>query len=340
MPITNERITQITKSVVKSSFFKYFLCRESVSTQHILLAKLFPSESVVRSAIGGLETSLGTSLWERIAKKIAVENDFEVLDNKTAIQQPINLPASIRNLLAEHTESRKRPNQNIPISTYTDALLQEIQALEPADIPSQYVRITKGSGIDVYLRKDNHEYAFDIKTVQINAGSGVKLNSTLMEWVTYKAIQQKFLNTAVVFSAHIVIPYDPHIDSNWWTEFGGRAYPLDHNDLMLGNEFWNFLSGCDNTIESIELAFNELVNEGFHEIYQQCLHETGTHVSVNILNNFANITCLEDHAALPNNFTHKILWKCNDCESQFRSSIKWFLDERNCPECDTNFQIF
>lgn len=161
MAITNEQITKITKSVVKSSFFKYFLCRESVSTQHILLSKLFPSESVIRSAFGGLETSLGTSLWEQIAKKIAAENGFEVLNNKTAIQQPINLPTSIRNLLAEHTELRKRPGENIPISIYADELSKKILALDPEDIPSQYVKITKGSGIDVYLRKDNLEYAFD-----------------------------------------------------------------------------------------------------------------------------------------------------------------------------------
>lgn len=338
MPLSNERITEITKYVVKSSFFKYFLCREAVSTQHILLAKLFPLESVVRSAIGGLETSLGTSLWEQIAKKIATENEFEIIDNKTAIQQPNPLPIIIRNLLAEHIELRKQPGQNIPISTYAVALQRAIDELNPNEIPFSYTRITKGSGIDVYLRKHGCEYAFDIKTVQINAGSGVKLNSTLMEWITYKAIQQKFLNTTFEFSAHIVIPYDPHIDSDWWSEFEGRAYPLDHNDLMLGNEFWNFISGCENTIESIEMAFNDLVNEGFQDTYRQCLYETGTHVGVNILSSFANVSCLENYSALPNNFTSKILWKCNHCETEFRSSIKWFLEERKC-SCISSYLI-
>ena len=41
--ISPERIIQITKDAVKSSFFSFFLCREEVKTRHLLLYKLFPS---------------------------------------------------------------------------------------------------------------------------------------------------------------------------------------------------------------------------------------------------------------------------------------------------------
>ena len=36
MTLTHHRIKEIAKDVVKTSFFKYFLCREDVSTRHIL----------------------------------------------------------------------------------------------------------------------------------------------------------------------------------------------------------------------------------------------------------------------------------------------------------------
>ena len=45
-----------------------------------VLDHIFPRERRIRSIIGGLETSLGTKLWENLAKLLASENGFEVLD--------------------------------------------------------------------------------------------------------------------------------------------------------------------------------------------------------------------------------------------------------------------
>ena len=50
------------------------------STQ--VLDYIFPKERRIRAIIGGLETSLGTKLWEQLAKLLASENGFEVLDEK------------------------------------------------------------------------------------------------------------------------------------------------------------------------------------------------------------------------------------------------------------------
>ena len=339
MPITNARITEITKEVVKSSFFSYFLGRKNVTTQHILLGDFFPVESAIRSAIGGLETSLGTNLWEKIATKIASENGFQVLDPKVDFQQPVELPAIIRNLRGQYKELREVEGSNLPISDYVTALNDAIAGLTAGEIPTNYKKLTKGSGVDIYLRKGNIEYAFDIKTVQINAGSGVKFNETLMSWLTYRAIQQKFTNSTYAFNAHFVIPYDPHLESDWWTQFGLRAYPLDHDDILLGDEFWNLISGCQNSLESIKSAFTSLSDENFQGIYSNALHNSGVKVSVDILQAVSKVTCLTPPNDFPDSCGKKLLWKCNGngCTYKFKVSPLWFKTIRKCKKCHQEF---
>jgi hypothetical protein len=323
--------------VVKASFFRYFLCRKEVSTRHILLYRFYPDETNIRSAIGGIETSLGITLWEKIATRIASENDFEIKNPKVDFLQPTALPLNIRNLLALHKERREEVGANISMSHYIEELNMAISALATTEIPTTFRRLTKGSGVDLYLVKGGNEYAFDLKTVQINAGSGTKFNDTLMKWVTFRALHQKHQNTNNSFYAHIVIPYDPHVSSDWWTQFGDRAYPLDRNDLKVANEFWNLLSGCENTITSIANAFDELIVEGFHDIYKNSLHTSGAEVSKDILKKVSKVTLLTALSAIPTGYGKKLTWKCDNCSTEFRASIKWFLNIRYCSACQSKF---
>ncbi len=332
MALTSDRIQEITKRVVKKSFFDYFVCRKQVLTRHVLLHRLYPVESSIRSSIGGLETSLGITLWERIAKEIAQENGFSVLDPKVALLRPAQLPEKIRNLLADYQERREVPSRPQPITEYTQALMSELNSMTPNEIPRSFTRFTKGSGIDIYLRKGDRDYAFDLKTVQINAGSGVKFNESLMKWITFSALYQRYTNSNNHFSAHIVIPYDPHVISDWWTEFGGRAYPLDQKDLMLGDQFWDFISGCCNTLSSIIAGFDQLVSEKFHDVYRQAIHSTGCAVSIKILEETAQVKCLTPSTQLTEPYSKKRQWQCG-CNHIFKASISWFKKPRTCPQC-------
>jgi hypothetical protein len=335
MPVTNEKIIEITKKTVMTSFFNFFICREDVKTRHILLYKLFPEESNIRSVMGGLETSLGTTLWEKIACQIAKENDFEILNPKTDFLQPKVMPVSITNLIAKHKDKREIHDAKLPMSKYISALSSTIKDLNPNEVPSEYKTLTKGSGVDIFIRKANDEYAFDIKTVQINAGSGTKFNETLMKWLAFKALHQKYLGTNYNFNAHLVIPYDPHTDSNWWDEFGDRAYPLDRKDIQLGDEFWNLLSGRSNTLAQITKAFNQLADEKFQDIYINSFHSSGIATSIDLLKKAANVTFNDE--SKPTTFTQKVNWSCNTCNEIFKSSIKGFQTIYCCPNCKKTF---
>ena len=337
MAVADDKIKEITKDVVKESFFKFFLCRKDVQTRHILLYRMFPAESNIRSVMGGLETSLGTTLWERIAKRLAVENGFTVLDPKIDFLQPKHSPEAVRNLIAEHKDRREVPQVNVPISIFTASLTTLVSNIPDSKVPTEFIKLTKGSGVDVFIRKGNTEYAFDLKTVQINAGSGTKFNETLMKWIAFRALHQRRLGSSFNFNAHIVIPYDPHTDSNWWAEFGERAYPLDHSDIKLGDEFWNLLSGRQNTLSLITKAFDDLCSEHFNDIYLKCFHSSGVDVGVDLLDQVANVTCLSQNIDTNTTFTSKLSWRCKSCNHQFIQSIKWFESIRSCGQCAAKF---
>jgi hypothetical protein len=337
MAVSDIKIKEISKEVVKESFFKFFLCRSDVQTRHILLYRMFPAESNIRSVMGGLETSLGTTLWERIAKRLAEENGFNVLDPKTEFLQPQHTPEPIRNLIAEYKDKREVPQAGVPMSDFTSKLNSLLLTMNQSDIPANYIKLTKGSGVDVFIRKGNVEYAFDLKTVQINAGAGTKFNETLMKWIAFRAIYQKHLSSKNTFNAHIVIPYDPHTDSDWWTEFGERAYPLDHTDIKLGDEFWDLLSGRSGTLKLITAAFDDLCNENFNEIYKNCFHQSGVKIGIELLVKIANVESLNADIPQDTKFTSKLNWKCKSCNSKFDASIKWFESIRSCKHCNATF---
>jgi hypothetical protein len=333
MALTPERVTEITKSIIKSAFFNYFLCRDEVTTKHLVLSRFFPEESVVRSAIGGIETSLG-SFWEKVARAIAIENGFQILNPKVDLQEPKHIPTVISHLLDEYKYKRETAHADIPMSAYVLALNAEILKLQPTEIPSEYKRLSKGTGADLFLRKGANEYAFELKTVQINAGSGPKFNETLMKWVTFRALHQKHLSLTNSFHAHVVIPYDPHVTSDWWTQFGERAYPLDHQDLMLADEFWNLISGIPDTLKAITKAFDNLVLEKFQDIYKESIYKSGINESVRIVEVVCDVTCLVPENERPSTFGGNLKWKCNHCSAEFSKSLRWFSGSRTCPSCE------
>ena len=333
--ISSERIIQITKDAVKSSFFSFFLCREEVKTRHLLLYKLFPDESNIRSVMGGIETSLGVTLWEKIATKIAEENGYEILDHKNKFLQPINMPITVTNLIAKYKDMREVEDANLPMENYINELNKTINNLELNDLPASFKKLTKGSGVDIYIKKNNQEYAFDIKTVQINAGSGTKFNETLMKWIAFNYLHQKHNKTNIPFRAHLVIPYDPHTESNWWTEFGERAYPLDHVDLLLGNEFWDLISDQKDTLTYITKAFYELVDEGFHKSYLKFFHEPKIQDNIELIEKYLKVKYLGIHS--PNSYIEKLDWECMQCSTKLKASLKMFTKPRICKSCKVAF---
>lgn len=324
MAISRRAVLDETRRTLEESFFRYFLGRRSITTGHFVLSKVFPDEYVIRSSIGGLETSFGTQFWEKLAKRLAVLNEFTILDEKSALQRPKHVPLSIERIFYDWKNKREDPDQPASMAEYVKCLNQKVGSLR---LPKTFANLRKGTGVDLFLRKKRTDYAFDIKTVQLNAGMGPKLNQNLMEWHEFRTLRS---TGRQYFKAYVVIPYDPTPAGQWWKKFSDRAAPLDQHDLLVGDEFWNLLSGRSHTLEVVNEAIGRLVSSGFLKTYKYALSSSSPSTDIRIIKYHFN--CSKVSTRKPGNTSTIPMWRCENCDAKFKKSIpKIKLEMYACP---------
>jgi len=317
-------IESIAEAIARESLFQFFLGKKKIATEHILLKHVFPEDYMIRSAIGGLETSLGTRLWEALATDIARRNGFTIHDPKIAILQPAKRIENIWKLMDQWSTTRNLPSKPVPLSSY----MQELEKLmKKTPKISRFKKLSKGDGVDLYISKKGVDYSFDIKTVQWNAGTGPKFNTTLMRWLTFHRIQTGTSN----LKANFVIPYDP-TKKGWWQTFGARAYPLDKNDILVGDEFWNLVSGRKETLKFIENGFANLATSELLRIYKKLLTEQSDRLDIQLIEFTRDVTLKGNRPKLLISKTKKWEWLCNSCAKEFSATLKSFKKNRMpCP---------
>lgn len=102
--ISNDKIEDTTKELLKNSFFKYF-SKPKKKTSHIILDRFFPDERRKASAIMGLQTSLG-KFWETLSIDLAKQNGFNVIDNEK-LMKPSKIPKELSTLISEVKRERE-----------------------------------------------------------------------------------------------------------------------------------------------------------------------------------------------------------------------------------------
>jgi hypothetical protein len=112
----DENIKHRIKENLKNSVRVFFKNRRNKKVKNYqVLDDIFPNERRIRSLIGGLETSLGTTFWEPIAKTLAEVNGFEIITEKILRPQPF--PQEFANELNKLISEREnKANRNV-IST-------------------------------------------------------------------------------------------------------------------------------------------------------------------------------------------------------------------------------
>ena len=317
MSLTQSRIKEIARDTASLALFSYFSKNKIIRTKHLLLSKVFPEQSATSSLMQGLATSLGIKLWQELAEKIALVNNFTLLAAST-LRQPKPIPKNLINFVAQWKDKRLNNPTPVPMSTYVQALKGAVKSIPR---PQNFSDLQKGSGCDLFIEKNGIEYAFDIKTVQINAGGGPKFNETLMNWHAYR-----YLDTGSnrKFFAHIAIPYNPYpSDQEWWQAFGGRVSPLDRDDLLLGDKFWDLLSGTTGTLAVITEAFNNCSSH-WQKIYlpffaNHSAGQTQLHLRIEMLKRLPNNSQITGRS-------RSVDLICKKCETKVTFSLNRLID--------------
>lgn len=255
--MTREKLKTIIKEEVIRSIRKFIANYKKDDTPKQPLDYLIKKERRIRSIVGGIETSMGSTLWEPLAKKIAVLNGFEVVNKK--LRKPKHDLLSVTNKIGSLLNDRKVKGQTLYDATSTrNEIQKECQRFISSKI-EQFVSLKSGKGVDIWLKRDNINYLYDTKTVKPNIEKFESLLDQLISWYGY--FYMEFPDQQV--ECRIVFPYNPFDKSNFWKKSMGGGFPLEPNkEAVVGNEFWDFISGHENTLELIIDAFKEIETTG------------------------------------------------------------------------------
>jgi hypothetical protein len=226
-------------------------CSTNKKNTFQVLDLLIPKERKIRSIVGGLETSLGTTLWEPLVKSLALNNGFEVVQEK--LKMPKNLSNSLQTMLTDIISQR-----NVGSNEYTPAesheFIKNVCSTFKSNSDSDFVDVPEGRGVDVWLRKDDKNYLFDIKTVRPNVQAYKSYMEQILYWYAY--FYSEFPKQEM--EAYIVFPYNPY-EGDFWSKTIGGGKPLSKgSEAQVADEFWGFCSGVTGTYDMILNSFKNI----------------------------------------------------------------------------------
>ena len=249
--LTSQEAKEIIKGTVKQSIIDFAQRSLNKKAKFQILDLIIPKERKIRSIVGGLETSLGTTLWEPLAKALASKNGFEVINKN--LESPVNIPANLSNTLRNIIDERKRNSGVYNAVSSHNEIKKVCQSFLTRPIDS-FESAPKGFGVDIWLKKDNVNYFFDTKTVQPNIGGYSKFVEQILNW--YAFFYSRFPDQMA--ESRIVFPYNPYKEV-FWNKTMGKGKPLERdNEGWVENQFWNFCSGLQDTYSLIVESFTEL----------------------------------------------------------------------------------
>lgn len=251
----DEQLRLKLKDVIKTSLENYI--RNWTPSSYHPLDALIPTERKIRSIVGGLETSMGTRVWEPIAKVLASSNGFEVLTDK--LRRPAPMPPLLQAKLDYLMTARENKDTWVDRYEVIRELKETANSISNEDRAGiEYVAPASGSGVDIFLKKYDNYYAFDTKTVQPNVGDIKKFNKQILEWYAYAI----FRDPNVDFSGQIAYPYNPWNTNFWDKDIHKNGALKPSEDALVEDEFWDFVSGLTGTFQQIMSIFEELEDEG------------------------------------------------------------------------------
>ena len=193
------------------------------------------------SFIQSINTTFGMSIWEQVAIILAkgagfeAQRQFDLLGNIDSETE-----ATIRKIHHELRTGSTLTNKN----NETRTIKQMIENGTAKDDPD--------SKVDFFVKVKDVENYFDITSVKPNIKEFVSLKLKLLRWTALRLSVDKKVN---IFT-RLAIPYNPYFPELYerWTLRG--LYDLDAGEILVGEEFWNFVAGV-NIYEDLIKAFNE-----------------------------------------------------------------------------------
>jgi len=248
--LQKQTIAQLLERKIDAKLMKYL--RESTSMP--FLSRLMQDSEKVASYsfIHSLATSLGMSIYEDVSKIIASEYSEECF-TKYGVGGVISKQQ--KSVIADViTQLRNSPHKKSNIK-------EEIEkVLKASSINGKYQK--SGNIADFYMKRDNEEYYFEIKTVKPNIDVFKESKTKLLEWVARKRKKIK---------VYLAFPYNPYHPQPY-TRFTMQNMMDPGNDFLVGDEYWDFLGGKNtftellNVFDNVGKKYKERISDKIREV--------------------------------------------------------------------------
>lgn len=246
--LQREKILTLLEKKIEDKLRRY--SRETYSMP-FLTRLIQDSEKVAAySFIHSVATTLGMSIYEDVSKIIAEESADECF-TKYDIGGIISREQ--KSIIDEIVRKLRNGEKNVDN-------MQEIKLVLDAS-PKDGKAQKEGRIADFYMRRDGHEYYFEIKTVKPNIDVFTKSKTKLLEWVARRRCPVK------VFLAFPYNPYHPQP----YERFAEQGVLDRGKEFLIGKEYWDFLGG-EGTLEELLTLFDN-VGKKFKEKIKNKIQE-------------------------------------------------------------------
>ena len=254
MPINTRQRTKIESAIAEALRGKFRIYKPEAAENPFHIRLLGGDRMALFSFIHSLNTTFGTSIFEPVAVALAEGNFAEVARGKT-----------VGNCISADAQSEISQIINqlgiAEIQPDAEREIARIRRVCQSGIASR-VKLRKA---DVWLVDSNGELTMiEMKTAKPNIAGFEDHKRQLLSWIAAVLHQ----NPCAKVSAKVAIPYNPYAPESYkrWTM---RGMYDTRNQLMVAEEFWNFLDGGEvyddllSCFERVGIALRKEIDDYF-----------------------------------------------------------------------------
>ena len=250
--ISDEMISEVTQKALIMCIMDNLRDTKSQKISPHFFVDIYNKEiNQISFVLNSIRTSLGT-FWEVIAEEFAKLKNYHVMA-KSEFKKARNLPPEIKTKMQNMIDQRLTGN-NSSILDYCE-ILDEFYQNKPVDGNTKSWE--SGEGVDLYFKKEDEYFIFDVKTVQINSSSGNKFDQQLIKWLTNQKHQLGGTISAENITVGYIFPYnskaggDRNSHEEWMLDQGSKAKPMSDKEIYAANKFWKFITENPNALLNI-----------------------------------------------------------------------------------------
>lgn len=228
-----KRVTETIKVCLREKFLTYKPETDNMPFHYRLLGK---DRMELFSFIHSLNTTFGTSIYEPVAKELAI-----------GVFKEVQTQYVLGKIITDRAQSEIQEIMN-DLSIGSDVnKASETERIRKVSQEGNEKHL-KSVQVDLFLvSKSNEVFMFDLKTVKPNKGDFISYKRNMLEWLAVYFYQHPKAKVNTLIS----IPYNPYEPAPYkrWTMKG----MLDlKTEVKVADEFWDFLAGKGTYIDLLD----------------------------------------------------------------------------------------